>query len=511
MNDLIHIKLIDNIRQTLKYKEYPSVICSRARVTCEAILSSIWQKEFNSYPSGIMFQGLADGIIKKNPILIPIGIQKLLGTIQIYGNYSSHAQSNLEELDESHAIIVEKALTKVAYWFFVEYLKFNPAPDFQETQQSENAKATNYRQILSSILEDGILELDEYYKLIEVRKSLQLDKSEYILIEKSLIQEKLGKSVENIREILKPGDLNSYKRKYENKANDVPEWVTNSLTDLENNGDILPDYKKLLLHFLKPEQQNLTLTDNKIIPLLGCWQGWYSQWNMKTFFNLFFIANSDSTFLGITYEPINPRWRKVIESNDGITKATIHGHITEDEIVSFTKKYFFKDTYEIIYNGVLVDDEQYYEGEWEIGKGEDSLSGSFNATKTKSLLPVHIFDTKENKPVTKIRHINPQRDLTGTWFIRLAGKASSYVILHLLIHEDQVESNIIYSENNQIKYQYINGTYNGIERIVLQSINHNDEDQFKNLRFTINWTTNEINGSSKEIKYSFRALKGYKI
>jgi hypothetical protein len=508
MDHLKQIKLIDNIRQTLKFREHPAVICSRSRVTCEAILSEIWQREFRENPNGRMFQSLADGITKKKPELIPVGIQKLLGTIQHFGNYSSHAQANLEELEDSHAIMVEAALTRIANWFFVDYLCFQPAPDFQPTKQSEDAQSTSYRQLITSMLEDGVFELDEYENLVDVRKSLQLPKAVYKEIEKQVVLKKLGRPIESIREILKPGDLQTFKRKYENRAYEYPEWLNLAFTQLQNDTSLSADFIELLTYHLKPEQSKMIADFPPAIAFMGCWQGWYAQWNMKTFFDLFFIAKTDSTFLGISYEPVNPNWGWSLTGEDGMLMAALEGDISEEGIIQFKKKMLLEDSWEIQYTGVVLDDGQYFEGEWDI----DSQSGSFNATKSKSLLPIHIYDTETNQPITRIKHLERRKDPTGTWFLRLAGKSTSFVLLHLFTNQTEVHANVVYFEENTSQYQYLTGTYDGFDRIVLET----DPDTTKNdiffsIRFTIDWSSNEINGTTKELIHKMRSLKGYRI
>jgi len=508
MDQLLQKKLVDSIRQALKYREDPAIICSRSRVTCEALLSSVWQKEFGDYPSGLMFQALADGIIKKKPALIPAGIQKLLGTIQHFGNYSSHAQVNLEELDESHASMVEAALTRIAHWFFVEYLEFKPAPDFKPAKDAEQAQSTTYQQLFTSMLEDNMFELDEYEKLVEIRKSLQLSKEDYKSIEKEVILQKFGRSVESVREILKPGDLNTFKRKYESRGYDFPEWLTRAFFDMKNDTTLSEGYRELLTYFLQPDQTVLKASHPRPISLLGCWLGWYSQYNMKTFYDLFFIATSDSSFVGLTYEPVNPNWFNEIGEEGELIVATLSGQISAEEIVSFTKKYVFENSWEIDYTGVVLDQGQYFEGEWEIKE----LSGSFNATKTKALLPVHIYDTEDNRPITKITHLDKRRDLTGSWFLRLAGKETSYMLLHLLSHDGVVEANVVYFEEGRTEYQYLKGTFDGVERIMIEKVVEFEKGgPFLNMRFTIDWVAHEISGTTKETRFALRSLKGYKI
>lgn len=508
MEHLIQIKLIDNIRQTLKFRAHPSVICSRSRVTCEAMLVELWNREFGEYPKGLMLHALSDGIVKKKPALIPVRVQKLIGTIHNFGNYSSHAQADLEELEDAHASMVEVALTGIANWFFVEYLQYQPAPDFQPARQSEDAQATSYRQLFTSMLEDGVFELDEYENLVEVRKSLQLSKDVYKAIEKEVILSKYGRSVETVRDILKPGDLQTFKRKYESRAYEFPEWLTRAFMQMKSDTAVSDDYRELLTYYLQPDQTTLKATHPGPISLLGCWQGWYAQWSMKTFFDLFFIARSDSDLLGITYEPINPNWHRQHEGEDGMLMAALVCNATEDGVVQFTKRMLLEDSWDIQYTGVVLDDGQYFEGEWEIG----DQSGSFNAIKCKSLLPIHIYDTELNRPITKLKHLDKRKEPTGTWFIRLAGKVTSYALLHLFTYQGEVESNIVYFDGEVTRYQYLKGSYDGFDRVVLEpGGGSNESNAFQSVRFTIDWVSHEISGTTKELSFALRSIKGHRI
>jgi hypothetical protein len=78
--------------------------------------------------------------------------------------------------------------------------------------------------------------------------------------------------------------------------------------------------------------------------------------------------------------------------------AEINGKIENDVIILFNKRYQIENPWEINYQGILTDEGQFIEGEWEI----NSQNGSFNALKSKSLLPIHIFDTNQKRYITKL-------------------------------------------------------------------------------------------------------------
>jgi hypothetical protein len=81
-----------------------------------------------------------------------------------------------------------------------------------------------------------------------------------------------------------------------------------------------------------------------------------------------------------------------------------------------------------------------------------------------------------------------------------------------LSHDGVVEANVVYYEEGRTDYQYLKGTYDGVERILIEKVEAFEKGgPFLNMRFTIDWAAHEIAGTTKETKFALRALKGYKI
>lgn len=511
MNDF-HLKaLLDQIRTTFKYKDDPSIICSKSRKTCEYILILIWNREFNEYPTGKMIQALVDGIIKKRPSLIPLGIQKLIGTIQIYGNTTSHAQANFEELDATHAIIIEAAIGKLCNWFFIDYLNTNPVPDFNTTNESGNAQETSYRELLSSIFSDGILELEEYEMIIAARESLRLENSQYEKIEEQVLKNFTNRSIENIVELLKPSDLKSIKIKEEGKIRSYPNWINLAINEIisKKNTHLV----SLLSEYFNQLQNNNSNEIPLCVKFLGCWQGWYLQsleTQMKTFYNFTLVSLSQSEFLGLSFELLNPEWGNVPQISSDLLKAIIHGTIQNDYVINFQKEYLIENSWHIGYQAVITEEGKYFEGDWEIGKY--NLSGPFNAIKTRSHPPIHIFDTDLNKPVAKSKDFDKFRNLTSTWFFQITGKIRFYGLIHIVEIDNEVHANILYAEDEKFNLSYLYGNYDGLGSVLLKKENDilgKTEDML--IRFNVDWSINELNGTVKDEINKIRSLKAFKL
>ena len=510
INDVQIKALVDHIRTCFKYKDDPSVICQKSRVTCEYILALIWNKEFKEYPTGKMMQSLCDGIIKNRPSLIPIGIQTLIGTIQTYGNKTSHAQENLEQLNSTHSIIVESALGELCNWFFTTYLNTNPAPDFKPTDESLNAQTSSYRELLNAIFSDGVLELDEYEKIIDARESLNLDIEQYKQIETEVLNKHFKESINDIIELLKPTDLRTFAQKNKDKTYGYPTWVVKAIEDITKKSD-LPNYSMILSDYF-----NEIPNENKIeIPMcikhLGCWQGWYMQsqeFQMKTYYDLTFVALSKDEFIGLSLEPLNPNWWNTPQISSDILFASINGSIENDIIISFQKEYLFEDSWQIDYQAVITEEGKYFEGDWEISH----LSGPFNAIKTRSLLPIHVYNIDKNEPVTKIKYLNKIKNLTSTWFFQLTGKTSVFGLMHMIELNEMVHANLLHIDNGIINLSYLNGNYDSNGNIILtKQSDILGETSNLLLRFAVDWSINELNGTVKDEVYKIRALKGFKL
>lgn len=514
MNDIItdiQIKaLVDHVRTSLKYKDEPSIICQKSRVTCEYILALIWHKEFNEYPTGKMLQSLCDGIIKNRPSLIPLGIQTLIGTIQVYGNKTSHAHENFEQLDLTHANIVESALSGLCNWFFIDYLNANPVPDFKLSEDSVNAQLSSYRELLSSIFSDGILELEEYEKIVDARESLGLDMSQCEIIESEIIKKYINKPFQHLVDLLKPADLRTFKQKSENKIYAYSPWVLKAFDEISNTRNIAT-HALILSEYFNEISGESKMSIPLCIQYLGCWQGWYMQSQInqtKTFYDLTFVALSKDEFVGISFEPLNPNWWSIPDTTSDILVASIKGSIENDIIISFKKEYLIEETWQIDYQAVITEEGKYFEGDWEIVK----QSGPFNAIKTRSLLPVHIYDVDNNIPITKIMYLDNLRNLTSTWFFQLTGKDRFYGLLHMIEINDVVYANLLFADEDNINLSYLSGNYDGMGNVILKK--ENDiigETSDMLLRFAIDWTMSELNGTVKDDIHKIRGFKAFKI
>jgi hypothetical protein len=502
MNDPKLLKLVNQIKKSFIDEGDPQSICRDSRYSCEAILVWIWKLEFGEYPHNKTIKPLFDGIIKHNSRLIPKGIEKHIGTIQNYGNFSSHPQEDLEELDITHAIIIQASLTQVCNWFFLDYLEMIPAPDISPSFYLKNAKIKNYRELILTVLADGVLDLDEYEQIIDARESFGIDTEVCNTIETEILKEKFSNRVNSLLEILKPTDLVIYKEKYNNKTNNYPDWFFSFLDSILKN-DTITDLEKLLFSFYF---QEIKAGNSSEIPtytnLLGCWQGWYFQGEMKTFYTISFVLKAENDFYGVSFEPQNPYWNSEVKSKSGLLIAEINGKIENDVIILFNKRYQIENPWEINYQGILTDEGQFIEGEWEI----NSQNGSFNALKSKSLLPIHIFDTNQNIPITRIQYLDKLKNLTSTWFIQLTGKIKQFALLHLIELEGVINGNLVFEADNRIEIRFLKGKFDGSGNVSL-----NETMQNFDMRFSVDWSLNQINGSVKDNKFKLRSLRGFKI
>jgi hypothetical protein len=506
MNDPKLLKLINQIKKSFKNEADPQSICRDSRYSCEAILSWVWKLELGEYPSNKTIKPLFDDITKHNPKLIPKGIEKHIGTIQSYGNFSSHPQEDLEELDITHVFIIQSSLTQVCNWFFLDYLEMKPAPDITPSFNLKNAQTKNYKELILNVLADGVLDLEEYEQVIDARESLGIDGEECEKIESEALREKFNNKITSLLEILKPTDLAIYKEKY-NTIN-YPDWFVYFLDNILNN-DSVGDLEKSLFSFYFKEIKTENMHEiPAYINLLGCWQGWYFQDEMKTFYTISFVLKGENDFYGISFEPKNPAWNSVIESQSDLLIAEIRGEIENDVIILFNKKYQIERPWEINYQGVLTEEGQFIEGEWEINK----LNGSFNALKSKSLLPIHIFDTNRNIPITRIKYLDKLKNLTSTWFIQLTGKVKQYGLLHIIEFKEEIICNLVFESDNRIELFILKGSFDGSGNVSLNETSSLKESmQNFHIRFTVDWSLNQINGTVKDNKFKLRSLRGFKI
>lgn len=509
MENNISLKILDQIRTALKYRDEPAIICSQSRVSCEAMLKCIWQNEYGIVPQKIMIQELTEGISRKSPNLIPKKIGNLIGTVQIYGNFASHSQGDYDQLDLTHGSIVESALTGICNWFFVDYLK-QPAPENLINLKKEPSNYNIYRELLLSALNDKILEIDEFENIMDARYKLELEEDLANKIDIEIVEQVLNKKINHLSDILNTSDLNTY-QKFDERKLDYSPWVANSIQQINENKEKLHCIPFLLQHYLKDIIAEKPFVPDALINILGCWQGWYFQSKGKTFFDLFFVATGINSFTGFSIEPLNLNWGSDFDDDiiaDNYLTAMVNGSISDDIIFSFNKKYLFENSWEITYEGVILQEGKTFEGEWEI----KHLNGSFNAIKTKSLLPIGIFDTEFRVPLVKTNYLTNFKKLTSTWFVQISGKNNIVGLLHMFEINGQVFANLLYEWEGVLQLSYLEGEYESEGKVGL-TVKKSILGEMTNLfiRFTIDWNNNEVNGTVKDEVYKIRSLKGVKL
>jgi len=519
----------DLVKNTLSLKSNNDLInfCHRARYTCERLLQIIYMKEVNSLlPKNIGFQTMLDSIVKTNNEAIPLEIRKVIEFIGAIGNQSSHPNQIPEHKRKQDASSVEQFLAHLCNWFFNDYFKFDLQEDIfnYEKTNYKNAQEKNYHDLIVVSLDDGILDLDEYEQILDARDRLQIDHDKALQIEQEVVLNQFRKNIKELSEILNPIDLETFKNKYDIINHKKPEWVKKGIDCLinDNNNALLKGYLK----YYFDEIPNDTYSNASFfINLLGCWQGWYFQNNSKTYFDLFFIAYNENQFKGYCIEPLNRDWRRFRNIYDEkYLFAEIDGKINDDLLFEFKKSMLLKDSWSINYEGILIEDGQYFEGEWNI-KG---LNGSFNAMKSKSLLPLLIVDTLTSKPNIKTQFLNTFLNLTSSWFVQLQGKNAQFGILHIIEIENYEQynfgleinmstempllANLILQENNTLTIDYMEGYFEQPGKAVLIST-HSVKGEYlpKKISFSIDWSKRMISGIIKDEIYKMRSFKAYKI
>jgi hypothetical protein len=497
-------KLIELIKQTFKFRDTPHIVCQQSRVSCEAILKQIYKREIGDLPKLIMFDQLLKSIVKNNPQTIPTRIQALFGTVQIYGNIAAHAQDDMEQLDSTHADMVEKALGSIFNWFTNEYLQIDI--DHGELFTRENNRqsqfVTNYKDLLYAALEDKKLTVEEYESILKARNDIEITNEEIQKIESDVFFEKLGSDQLQLIDLIESFDLADFK-KFE-KNLDHSDFVTNSLKaadELQN-----PQWQGYLERYVGKGNQS-DILEPSILGLTGAWQGWYFQSDSKTYFSLFFIAKNEEEFIGISIEPKNPNWQNH-HINDHIISASIEGSLSDNIIIEFRKTYLFENSWDIDYMGVILDEGNSFEGEWTIRQ----LNGAFNAMKTKSMLPVRIFNTLEKLPVANTIYLDQLKLITGTYLVQLIGKSSGFFIMHLLELNGCIHINIIAPFETQIHKRYSMTTHYQSSKIDFNVLNWENLDDIDcNISISIDHTNGKINGVLKDDKNKMRIIKGLKL
>jgi hypothetical protein len=497
-------KLIDLLKQAFSLKSEPDLICAQSRRSAEAILKIIYKNEYEQVPPQIAFEGLLRGIQKKG--IFPSHIVPLFETIQRLGNKTMHIDENLTSRTINDAAIVESNLGGITNWFFNEYLNIEIDENiFNKTTSNTNTDSkTNYEEIIKSALSDLILELDEYEQILDARNNLGLSEEVAQEIEKKICKETLNKNVNNISEILSNTDLESFK-KLDVLRDNRPDWVNRSILNSNSSAPFI--LKNYLSYYFQEIEIEIIIDTEPLLSILGCWQGWYFQGNSKTYYNLLFLAKGENEFIGLSVEPINPEWHNKIDEGSYLL-AWIEGALVDEIVFTYCKTYILENTWSIDYEGVIIENCQHFEGEWRTG----NYSGSFNAMRTKSLLPIRIFDTYTQKPIVTSTYLSKLLDLTSSWYIHLAGKSSSVGMLHIIEVKGNLYANLITNENNQIHLIYLEGEYIEFAKATMVEKNTVIGSSYNlMIMFTIDWNNFLLNGTIKDDFYKIRALKGFKL
>ena len=407
--------------------------------------------------------------------------------------------------------MVESALSGICNWFFNEYHQFGiDINSFQIAENnSKNATLDNYKELIKAAFDDKILELDEYESLIAAKKNMEIDLSEAEKIEKTLAKDMLGIDIQSLKDALSSIDLNSFE-KYDKKSDDFPEWVLSAIKSINDSEN--PEWQTYLHNYFPNINSKNIPYGSPVLPILGAWQGWYFQYSAKTYFDLFFIAKNPSEILGISIEPNNP----TVDfgpacKNESLFYASISGNLSDEILFNYTKKYIDtkQDLADIKYEGVIIDEGKYFEGEWSIWNS----AGQFNAMKSKSLLPIRIFNTDKKIPIVKTQFLNNLNKPISSWFVQFRGKSTQFVIIHLLALENKIHANIVFSLNNSLQILYYVGDHYGLDQsqISMTLVDKGELNPKNTISFVIDWTNKSISGTVRDEKYKVRSLRGIKF
>lgn len=505
IEDLIINKLLDRLKSALKLRDQPNQICIESRISCEAILKIMYKAEYEQIPPSISFQKLKEGLVKKG--VLPSHIVPLFEAIQRLGNRTAHVDELLTDRTAAEALVSENSLGNICNWFFNNYLKVELSIDKlyeEQADESHEAILVNYEHLLRGALEDKRLDIDEYEDLLSARVDLKIDPDDAIIIEKRICSEMLNIQVQQISDLLQGTDLESF-RKLDRSVISRPDWVDKLIANCLSNGtasikSYLAFYFEEFEAFHDPEQSQL-------ISLLGCWQGWYFQHSSKTYYDLIFLAKSETEIFGLSIEPINPQWDEKGYEDEQLL-ALMEGVLEDDVLFTYTKSYLLEKSWSIEYMGVLMESGRVFEGEWTI----NSLSGTFNAIRSKSLLPIRIFDTESLHPIVPSQYLNRQKNLSASWLIQLTGKQTVIGIMHLIEVRGNVFANLIVPEGDNMEVSYLEGAYQESSKVMLKEVSAvKGESKASSLIFNIDWSSYCFQGTIKDNEYKLRVLKGFKI
>jgi hypothetical protein len=503
-NDHIINKLIDLLKQAFQLRKNPDLICAQSRKSSEAILREIYKREIGAVPPKITFQSLLEGVRKKN--MMPHQISLLFETVNRFGNMTMHPDDELTARTEQEAQIVESNLAGICNWFFNNYLQVEMDEDlFKKPSNSATLTALeNYEDLIRSALTDLKLDLDEYENLLQARVDLGIAFEEVLATEQKVCWDMLDKKVDGIIDVLSNSDLNSFK-KHDKIRDNRPEWVSRCI-DQASTMDNLP-MRNYLSYYFDEIINEQSAEGDAMLSILGCWQGWYFQYAAKTYYDLLFLAKNENEFIGLSIEPINPTWNEK-GYEDPYLLAWIEGSLVDEILFSYQKTMILENTWSVDYEGVIIEDGQLFEGEWRI----KTLNGSFNAMRSKSLLPIRIFDTTHQQPIVASTYLNKLQDLTSSWLIQLTGKTSYPGILHIIQVREQLYANLLVPHEDGIAVSYCEGAYDETAKATIREVQtiKGIPSNFS-ITFTIDWINHVLNGTIKDDIHRMRVFKGFKI
>jgi hypothetical protein len=505
IEDLIINKLIDRLKSAIKLRDQPNQICIESRISCEAILKIVYKNEFEHVPPTISFEKLKEGLVRNG--LLPSHIVPLFDAVQRLGNRTAHVDELLTDRTPAEALVSENSLGNICNWFFNSYLKVELSIDElydAKVDESHQEILINYEHLLRGALVDKKLDIDEYEDLLIAREDLKIDPADALIIEKKICNELLNNQIDHISDLLKGSDLQSF-QKFDRNAVAKPEWADKLIGNtLANEHTSIKAYLAFYFEefgeFNNPEQSQL-------LSLLGCWQGWYFQNSSKTYYDLIFLAKSEYEIIGISIEPINPNWQDKGYEDEQLL-ALMEGKLEDDVLFTYTKSYLLNKPWSIEYMGVLMESGRVFEGEWAI----QDLTGTFNAIRSKSLLPIRIFNTENLHPVVPSQYLNRIKSLSATWLIQLTGKHTIIGIMHMIEIRGNVFANLIVPNDERLEVYYYEGAYQEFSKVTLNEVSATHAtSKDSRVSFNIDWSSFCFQGTLKDNQYKLRVIKGFRI
>lgn len=505
IEDLIIHKLLDRLKSAIKLRNQPNQICIESRISCEAILKIIYKDEFDQVPPNISFEKLKDGLVRKS--LLPSHIVPLFDAIQRLGNRTAHVDELLTDRTPAEALVSENNLGNICNWFFNDYLKFELSIDKlyeDKIDESHDAILINYEHLLRGALVDKKLEIDEYEDILLARATLKINPDDALSIEKRICTELLNIQIDQISDLLKGSDLDSF-RKFDRSVISKPDWAKKLIANTLANGN--KSIKSYLAFYFEEFEEFQNPEQSQLLSLLGCWQGWYFQYSAKTYYDLIFLAKSANEIIGLSIEPINPHWKDKGYEDEQLL-ALMEGVLEDEVLFTYTKRYLLEKSWSIEYMGVLMESGRVFEGEWAI----QDLTGTFNAIRSKSLLPIRIFDTDNLNPVVPSQYLNRHKNLSATWLIQLTGKDSTIGIMHIIEVRSKVFANLMVPNNESLEVFYYEGGYQEFSKVSLHEVSAvQGTAKDSSLSFNIDWSSFCFQRTLKDNQHKLRVLKGLRI